>query len=109
MTVTQQIITVAAVVAGTVFTRAIAFMLFPAGKETPEYVKYLGKVLPSAVLAMLVIYCYKDIDFMSASRGLPELIAGGFVVLLQFVKKNMLLSIAAGTILYMVLVQVVFV
>lgn len=109
MTVSQQILTIAAVVAGTILTRAIAFVLFPAGKKTPEYVKYLGKVLPSAVLAMLVVYCYKEIDFFTGNRGVPELIAGGVVVLLQFLKRNMLLSIAGGTILYMVLVQVVFV
>lgn len=65
MTVAQQILTIGTVVLGTVFTRFITFILFPQGKETPEYIKYLGRVLPAAVLGMLVIYCYKNVSFTS--------------------------------------------
>ncbi|MEQ8198908.1 MAG: branched-chain amino acid transporter permease [Clostridiaceae bacterium] len=108
MTLTQQIIIIAVVVLGTVFTRFIAFAVFPADKPTPDYIKYLGKVLPSAVLGMLVIYCYKGIDISAGNHGLPEISAGIVVAVLQLWRKNMFLSIAAGTVFYMVLVQSIF-
>ncbi|MED1221388.1 MULTISPECIES: branched-chain amino acid transporter permease [Bacillus] len=108
MSVTQQIITIAIVVLGTMLTRFLPFMVFPSGKPTPKYVQYLGKVLPSAVLGLLVIYCFKDVSLLSGSHGFPELIAVGVVALLHFWKKNMLLSIAGGTVVYMILVQLVF-
>lgn len=108
MSVLQQIFIIGTVVLGTVFTRFIAFAIFPADKSTPDYVKYLGKVLPSSVLGMLVIYCYKGIEISVGSHGLPEISAGIVVADLQLWKKNMFLSIAAGTVLYMVLVQLIF-
>ena len=77
-------------------------------KRTPPFVVYLGKVLPAALIGMLVVYCLKDVQIASAPHGLPELIAGAAVVLLQAWKRNSLLSILAGTLLYMVLVQTVF-
>ena len=77
-------------------------------KRTPPYVVYLGKVLPAALIGMLVIDCLKDVQVMSAPHGLPELIAGAGVVLLQAWKRNSLLSILAGTVFYMVLIQAVF-
>lgn len=109
MTVTQQILTVAAVVLGTLATRFLPFLVFPAGKPTPKYITYLGRVLPGAVFGMLVIYCLKGVDVLSCSHGLPELIAIFAVVGLHLWKKQMLLSIAGGTVLYMLLVQFVFV
>ncbi|HJB88308.1 MAG TPA: branched-chain amino acid transporter permease [Candidatus Blautia excrementigallinarum] len=108
MTVTQQIITVAAVVLGTMLTRFLPFFLFPAGRETPRYIQYLGRVLPPAVFGLLVVYCLKNVSFLKGSRGIPELIAIAAVVLLHLWKRQMLLSIAGGTVLYMVLVQTVF-
>ena len=105
MTVPQSIITIAAVVLGTVFTRSISFILFPGGRETPKFVKYLGRVLPAAVLGMLVIYCYKGIDFASKAHGIPEIAAGLLVAVLHLWKKNMLLSISVGTVFYMVLIR----
>lgn len=108
MSVAQQIIMIAMVVLGTMLTRFLPFVLFPAGKPTPEYIKYLGKVLPSAVLGLLVIYCFKDVSFLSGSHGIPELIGVAVVALLHFWKKKMLLSMAGGTIAYMLLVQLVF-
>lgn len=108
MTITQQIITIAMVVLGTVLSRSLPFLVFPANKKTPAYVQYLGKVLPSAVLALLVVYCFKDMSFTAAPFGAPELISLAAVVGLHLWKKNMFLSIAAGTVLYMVLVQAVF-
>ena len=109
MTVTQQILTVAAVVLGTLATRFLPFLVFPAGKPTPKYITYLGRVLPGAVFGMLVIYCLKGVDVLSGSHGLPELIAIFAVVGLHLWKKQMLLSSAGGTVLYMLLVQFVFV
>lgn len=108
MTLTEQIITIAVVAAGTMLTRFAAFALFPAGKPTPRVIQYLGKALPPAVFGMLVIYCLKHVDLLSGSRGLPEAIAIGAVVALHLWKKQILLSIAGGTILYMLLVQTVF-
>ena len=89
-------------------TRAIPFILFPEGKKIPKAVQYLGKVLPPAVIGMLVVYCFKSVEIISAPFGLPELIAGAAVVLLHVWKRNNLLSIGTGTVLYMILVQYVF-
>ena len=93
----------------TLATRAIPFILFPEGKEIPKAVQYLGKVLPPAVIGMLVVYCFKSVEITSAPFGLPEFIAGAVVVLLHLWKRNNLLSIGTGTVLYMVLIQYVFV
>ena len=109
MTVTEQIITIAAVVAGTMLTRFLPFVLFPAGKPAPKYIKYLGKFLPAAVFGMLMIYCLKDVSVFGGSRGIPELISIGLVVALHLWKRQMLLSIAAGTVCYMLLIQFVFI
>lgn len=108
MTLTEQIITIGMVVLGTMMTRFLPFLLFPADKPTPKYVQYLGKVLPAAVFGLLVIYCLKDVNIFTGSHGIPELIAIGVVVLLHLWKKQMLLSIAGGTICYMLLVQLFF-
>jgi len=108
MTLTEQIITIGMVALGTMMTRFLPFLLFPADKPTPKYVQYLGKVLPAAVFGLLVIYCLKDVSVFTGSHGIPELIAIGVVVLLHLWKKQMLLSIAGGTICYMLLVQLVF-
>jgi branched-subunit amino acid transport protein AzlD len=108
MDLTQQIITIAMVVLGTMLTRFLPFIVFPSGKPTPKYVQYLGKLLPSAVIGLLVIYCLKDVSLQSGSHGIPEFLAIAVVALLHFWKKMMLLSIAGGTIVYMMLVQLVF-
>lgn len=92
----------------TFFTRAIPFLLFPKGQEIPKPVRYLGRVLPPAVIGMLIIYCLKSVDIRSGSHGIPEFIAGLTVVLLHRWKHNNLLSIGVGTVLYMFLVQSVF-
>lgn len=108
MTLTQQILTIAAVVAGTMLTRFLPFLIFPAGKPTPRYIRYLGKVLPGAVFGLLVIYCLKNVSLFAGSHGIPEFIAIAVVVALHLWKKQMLLSIAGGTICYMLLVQTIF-
>ena len=80
-----------------------------AGKPTPKYIQYLGKVLPAAVFGLLVVYCLRNVNLFSGSRGMPEFLSILFVILLHIWKRQMLLSIAGGTILYMVLVQYVMI
>lgn len=108
MTIAQQLITILAVVAGTMLTRFLPFLIFPEGRKPPKYITYLGTVLPYAVIALLVVYCLRDAVFASW-HGLPELLAIAFIVLLHRWRKNTLLSIAGGTVLYMALVQNIFV
>lgn len=108
MTLTQQIITIAMVVLGTMITRFLPFLIFPAGKETPKYIQYVGKVLPAAVFGLLVVYCLRSVDLFSDSHGLPEAVSIALVVALHLWKRQMLLSIAGGTVCYMLLVQLVF-
>jgi branched-subunit amino acid transport protein AzlD len=89
-------------------TRFLPFLLFPAGKETPKFVQYLGKYLPPAVFGLLVVYCLKNVTFLESPYGLPEAIAIAVVVGLHLWKRQLLLSIAGGTVCYMLLVQFVF-
>lgn len=109
MTFTEQIITIVAVVAGTMLTRFLPFILFPDNKKTPPLVAFLGKMLPAAVMGMLVVYSLKDTQILSGRHGVPEAIAVALIVILQATLRNLLLTIAAGTISYMLLVQYVFV
>lgn len=109
MTLSEEIITIAAVVAGTMVTRFLPFVLFPANKKTPPLVVFLGKMLPSAVMGMLVVYSLKDTQVFSGYHGLPEAIAVAITVILQATVRNLLLTIATGTIGYMLLVQYIFV
>lgn len=108
MTLSQQIITIAMVVLGTLITRFLPFIVFPSGKNIPKYVQYLGKVLAAAVFGMLVVYSLKDVSVFEGNHGLPELIAIVLVIALHLWKKNMLISIAGGTISYMILIQFIF-
>lgn len=108
MTVTQQLITIGMVIFGTMLTRFLPFLLFPAGKPTPKYIQYLGKVLPAAMFGLLVIYSLKDVSLFAGSRGIPEFISIVVVIGLHLWKRQMLLSIAGGTVCYMLLVQFVF-
>jgi len=82
--------------------------LFPADRPTPKYIQYLGKALPPASLGLLVVYSLKDVNILTGSHGIPELIAVITVLAVHLWKRQMLLSIAAGTVVYMVLVQLVF-
>lgn len=107
MTTLQSIVTILAVVLGTMATRFLPFLIFPEGKTPPKFITYLGTVLPYAVIGLLVVYCVKD-ALWTSFHGLPELIAILFIVVLHKWKKNTLLSIGAGTVLYMVLVQTCF-
>ena len=108
MTPWQRWLTIGMVVLGTMLTRFLPFLAFPAGKPTPRYVQYLGRVLPGAVFGMLVIYCLKNVSLFTGAHGLPEAIAIALVAALHLWKRQMLLSIAGGTVCYMLLVQLVF-
>lgn len=108
MTVTQQIIIIAIAVVGTFLTRLLPFLIFPTDKPTPKFIKYLGNVLPAAIFGLLVIYCLKNVSITEGTHGIPEMISIAVVVLLHLWKKQTLLSIAAGTVCYMVLVQLIF-
>ena len=108
MTLTEQIITVSMVVLGTLITRFLPFIVFPAGKPTPKYIQFLGKFLPAAVFGLLVIYSLRNVSLVSGSHGIPELISIAVVIGMHLWKRQMLISIAGGTICYMLLVQLVF-
>ena len=108
MNLTQQLLTIAVVALGTMVTRFLPFLILPAGKETPRFIQYLGKALPGAVFGLLLVYCLKHVSFLAGSHGLPEIIAIAVVVVLHLWKRQMLLSVAGGTICYMLLVQMVF-
>lgn len=98
-----------AVIAGvTVLLRFLPFLIFREGRPTPPWLTRLGTALPYATMGMLVVYCLKGISFASAPFGIPELLSCAAVALLHIWKRNTLLSIGGGTLLYMILVQLVF-
>lgn len=88
--------------------RFLPFLIFGENRKTPPLVAYLGQVLPFAIMGMLVIYCLKDVSFTTAPFGIPEMAGCAVVALLHIWKRNTLLSIGAGTLCYMLLVQFVF-
>lgn len=96
-----------AVAAGTQLTRWLPFWLFPEKKQPPAVVAYLGKVLPPAMMGLLVVYCLRSVDVSAPPHGLPELIAIAVTAGLHLWKRNTLISIGAGTV-YMLLVQLIF-
>ena len=104
----HDVLLIAAAVLVTAATRFIPFLIFGEKRKTPPIIEYLGKVLPCAIMGMLVVYCLKDVSFLSAPFGLPELIACVVVAALHVWKRNSLLSIGGGTVCYMLLVQLVF-
>lgn len=108
MSNTQLVLTVVVIMAATMLTRFLAFLVFPPGRETPAFVRYLGKVLPAAAMAMLVVYCYKGVDLTAGDHGAPALLAGLAVILAHKWKHSMLLSIGGGTAFYLFLLHVVF-
>lgn len=105
--VTHSILLIAVASLVTALLRFLPFLIF-GKRETPEFVSYLGKVLPFAVMGMLVIYCLRNISFAASPYGIPELISCVLVALLHLWRRNTLLSIIGGTACYMLLVQLVF-
>ena len=108
MSFKEQLITFAVIVFATVFMRFLPFILFPDNKPTPKFIHYLGTVLPAAVFGLLMIYALKGVSLLQGSHGIPELIAIVITAAVHLWKKQMLLSISAGTICYMLLIQFVF-
>ena len=108
MTLTEQLLTVGLCVAATLITRFVPFLVFSPKRKTPAFVQYLGKALPPALFGMLVVYCLKSVELLGGSHGVPEFMALAVVVGLHLWKRQMLLSVAGGTVCYMVLEQMVF-
>lgn len=96
------------VAVATFSTRVVPFLIFPKGKEIPKVVQYLGRVLTPAIIGMLVIYCLRETSVSAAPYGAPEAIAVAVTALLHVWKRNNLLSIGTGTVLYMFLIQTIF-
>ena len=92
----------------TMALRFLPFLIFGGKRQTPPYISYLGKVLPFAIMGMLVIYCLRNISFTAMPFGIPELISCAVVAGMHLWKRNTLLSIISGTVCYMILVQLVF-
>ena len=105
MSLIEQMLTVALCAAATILTRALPFAVFSQSRPAPRFVQYLGRALPGAVFGLLVAYCFKTVCPFSGSHGVPEALASAVTVAIHLWKRKMLLSIAAGTLCYMVLVQ----
>lgn len=108
MTDLHAVLLVAVVALVTILLRFLPFWIFGENRTTPPLIAHLGQVLPFAIMGMLVVYCLKDMTLVSAPFGIPELIGCALVALLHIWKRNTLLSIGAGTVCYMLLVQFVF-
>ena len=108
LSTSQSIIIFGIIALVTALIRVTPFLLFPEHKESPKYIEYLSKILPNTIIAMLVVYCLKDISFFVYPHALPEVIALIAIVILHVWKRNSLLSIGGGTLIYMFLVQGIF-
>ena len=108
MTFTEEIITIGMCVLATLITRFLPFVLFSEKKKTPEFIEYLGKALPAAIFALLVVYCLKNVDITAGNHGIPEIISVAVVTAIHLWKRKILLSMAGGTLCYMLLIQFVF-
>ncbi|MCH5248683.1 MAG: branched-chain amino acid transporter permease [Lachnospiraceae bacterium] len=108
MNATYSLLIIIVVSICTILLRAFPFLIFGGKKELPQTVQYLGKVLPPAIMAVLVVYCLRSVSFLEGNHGIPELISVALVAGLHLWKKNILLSIGLGTVCYMVLIQLVF-
>lgn len=108
MTEFEKIITILIISAVTIFTRFSAFIFFDRKRKTPKLINYLGHSLPGAIFGILVIYCLKDVNVMDINSVMPNLIAIIYIIAIHLYKRNMLLTLATGTTLYMILVQFIF-
>ena len=89
----------------TILLRFLPFLVFDHGEQLPGWISYLGKVLPPAIMSMLLVYCLRNIDLVEGNHGLPELICVGAAMLIHNWKRNTLLSIGVSTLLYMIIIQ----
>ena len=108
LTNTQAIASIAVMAVVTCLTRAMPFLLFDRGDHPPKIVLYLGRVLPPAIIAMLIVYCLKGVALTAYPFGIPELVGVAAVVIFHLAFRKMLLSIAGGTLIYMILVNIIF-
>ncbi len=108
MTIAQQIITIVLCILGTMATRFLPFLIFNEKRTIPPVIQYLGKLLPAAVFGLLVVYCLRNVSVLQGNHGVPEFIAILVTGTLHIWKRQMLLSIAGGTICYMLLLHFVF-
>ena len=108
MTLSEEIITIGMCVLATLLTRFLPFLVFSEKKKTPKFIEYLGKALPAAIFALLVVYCLKNVDVTAGSHGIPEFISVAVVTVLHLWKRKILISMAGGTLCYMLLVQLIF-
>lgn len=109
LTNNQAIVILFCVAIGTAITRFLPFLLFPENREQPPVISYLSTTIPAAMMGLLVVYCLRNTELLTWPHGLPELIAAGVTAALHLWKRNLILSIAVGTALYMLLVQLIFV
>ena len=105
---THAVLTIAVCALVTAALRFLPFLIFGENRKTPPIIAYLGQVLPYAIMGMLVVYCLKDVTFTAMPFGIPEAIGCAVVALLHVWKRNTLLSIGVGTVVYMMMVQLVF-
>ncbi len=105
LTGTETVLMILAIAAGTIITRFLPFVMFPDSKRPPLVVEYLGRVLPPAMMGLLVVYCLRNVKVEVPSHGIPELVSIVFIVLIHRWKSNVLLSIGGGTLLYMFLLR----
>ena len=108
MNTTYTVLLIAVISVVTALTRFAPFLVFRGGRKTPAVILRLGKILPCSVMGMLVVYCLRNMDFAGSAHALPEIIASAVVVGLHVWRRNTILSIIAGTVAYMLLVQIVF-
>ncbi|MDD3172795.1 MAG: AzlD domain-containing protein [Herbinix sp.] len=108
-TLTQLFTFFGVVSVGTILTRVLPFLVFPENRQIPKYIKYLADILPFTIIGMLVVYCLKDVSFVKSPHSLPEVISIVVIAVLHIWKKNTLLSIGVGALLYMLLVQYIFI
>lgn len=99
----QKVLTIVIVVIGTMLTRFFPFIIFRNSRTTPKYIRYLGKVLPPAILGFLLVYCLRDVPFISDSYGIPELLSIVLIIIVHYWKKSMLLSISIGTVFFLII------
>ncbi len=104
---TYTALAIAVIALTTALLRFLPFVIFSQGKKTPKFVLWMGRALPFAVMGMLVVYCLKGVSFVSAPFGIPELVSCAVVVLLHIWKRNSVLSIAGGTALYILIVNLI--
>ncbi len=108
LTVPQTLIIIGAIALGVQISRWLPFLAFSGKKELPKFIQYLGRVLPPALMGLIVVYCFKNTPILTGNHGLPELIASAVVILTYRWKENLLISVGGGTLVYMLLVQLVF-